>query len=55
MGFSPYSIICGFYGASLGWMGRFKEGTDILEKGFRNACEVNDKLVWGLHKCFTPP
>jgi tetratricopeptide (TPR) repeat protein len=28
-------------------MGRFKEGTDILEKGFRNACEVNDKFLMG--------
>jgi predicted ATPase/class 3 adenylate cyclase len=47
MGFSPYSIICGYCGISLGWMGRFKEGTDALEKGFRNACEVNDKFMMG--------
>ena len=47
MGFSPYSAICTFYGHSLAWMGRFKEGTDVLEKGFRNACEVNDKFVMG--------
>ena len=29
-------------------MGRFKEGIDILEKGFRNACEVNDKFGMGI-------
>jgi tetratricopeptide (TPR) repeat protein len=28
-------------------MGRFKEGTDVLEKGFQNACEVNDKFDMG--------
>jgi tetratricopeptide (TPR) repeat protein len=46
MGANPYSSTCAFYGTSLGWMGRIKEGTDVLEKGFRNACEVNDK--WGM-------
>jgi tetratricopeptide (TPR) repeat protein len=29
-------------------MGRFKEGVDVLEKGFRNACEVNDKFMMGV-------
>jgi tetratricopeptide (TPR) repeat protein len=48
LGYSTYSLICAFCGASLGWMGRIKEGTDVLEKGFRNACEVNDKYVMGL-------
>ena len=43
-GFSPYSNICNFYGASLGYMGRFKEAKSSLEKGLRNACAVNDKL-----------
>ena len=52
MGISPYSLICVFYGASLGWMGRFKEGTDVLEKGFRNACKVNDKFIMGLTQIF---
>ena len=44
---SVYSAICGYYGASLGWMGRIKEGADVLEKGFRNACEINDKFEMG--------
>ncbi len=50
MGFSTYSNICAFYGASLGWMGLFKEGTDVLEKGFRTACEINDRFSMGLTK-----
>ena len=28
--------------------GKGKEGIDILEKGFRNACEVNDKFGMGI-------
>ncbi|MCX5852735.1 MAG: AAA family ATPase [Deltaproteobacteria bacterium] len=47
MGLSFYSAICTWYGGSLGWMGSFKEGTDVLEKGFQNACEVNDKFHMG--------
>jgi class 3 adenylate cyclase/tetratricopeptide (TPR) repeat protein len=50
MGFSTYTFICVYYGTALGWMGRFKEGTDVLEKGFRNACETNDKYHMGLAK-----
>jgi len=46
LGFSVYSVICTYYGSSLGWMGRFKDGADVFEKGFRNACEINDK--WGM-------
>jgi class 3 adenylate cyclase/tetratricopeptide (TPR) repeat protein len=52
MGFSVYSLICMYYGASLGYMGRFKEGIDVLEKGFRNACEVNDKFMMGMTQIF---
>ena len=47
MEISVYSSVCGYYGAALGWMGRFKEGVDVLEKGFRNAFEVNDKFKMG--------
>jgi class 3 adenylate cyclase len=47
MGLSAYSAICAYYGASLGWMGRFKEGADVVEKGFQNACEINDKFEMG--------
>jgi tetratricopeptide (TPR) repeat protein len=52
MGFSGYSFICMYCGLSLGWMGRFKEGEDIFEKGFRNACEVNDKFMMGMTQLF---
>jgi tetratricopeptide (TPR) repeat protein len=47
MGLSVYSAICSYYGCSLGWMGRFREGTSVIEKGFQNACEVNDKFDMG--------
>jgi hypothetical protein len=55
--YSVYSAICSFYGGSFGWMGMFKEGTDILEKGFRNACGINDKFEMGLTQTmhFTVP
>jgi tetratricopeptide (TPR) repeat protein len=46
-GYSPFTIICGYYGMSLGWLGKIKEGTDVLEKGYRNACAVNDKFDMG--------
>jgi tetratricopeptide (TPR) repeat protein len=52
MGYSPYLLICGYCGVSLGYMGRFKEGADIVEKGFRNACEVNDKFIMGMTQEF---
>jgi len=44
---NAYSAISGYYGCSLAWMGRFKEGVNVIEKGFRNACEVNDKFEMG--------
>ena len=47
MGYSPYSLICMYNGGALGYMGRFKDGADVVEKGFRNACEVNDKFMMG--------
>jgi tetratricopeptide (TPR) repeat protein len=47
MGFSLYSAICGWYGTALGWMGRIKEGAGFIEKGFRNACAINDKFEMG--------
>jgi tetratricopeptide (TPR) repeat protein len=48
MGISVYSLICAYCGCALGWMGKFKEATDVSEKGFRNACEVNDKFTMGV-------
>jgi tetratricopeptide (TPR) repeat protein len=52
MGYSPYILICIYYGVSLGYMGRFKEGTEVIEKGYRNACEVNDKFMKGFAQMF---
>ena len=48
MRISVYSSLCAYYGQSLASMGKFKEGADVLDKGFRNACEVNDKFNMGL-------
>ncbi|MBN2178511.1 MAG: AAA family ATPase [Deltaproteobacteria bacterium] len=48
LGYSAYSGICLLCGHQLAWLGRFKEGNDVLEKGFRNACEVNDKFGMGM-------
>jgi tetratricopeptide (TPR) repeat protein len=52
LGINMYSVISVYYGTSLGWMGRFKEGVDVLEKGFQNACEVNDKYVMGFTQLY---
>ena len=52
MGYSPYSFICANYGGALGYMGRFKEATGVLEKGFRNACETDDKFMMGFAQMF---
>jgi tetratricopeptide (TPR) repeat protein len=47
MGICVYSDICNVAGYSLGMLGRFKEGTGVIEKGFRIACEANDKYEMG--------
>ncbi|MGB5216768.1 MAG: hypothetical protein WBN66_00580 [Smithella sp.] len=47
MGYSPYSHLCVNYGGSLGYMGRFKEATSVLEKGLRNACEGMARVLLG--------
>ena len=54
LGYGVYSSICAFCGGALGWTGRFKEGTDFIEKGFRNAFEVNDKFGMGLTQVMFP-
>jgi len=46
MGVGVYTLICNYYGQFVGWSGNVEEGIDIIEKGFRVACEVNDK--WGM-------
>jgi len=52
MDLSMYSTISGFYGAALGWRGQFMEGDCVLDKGFRNACDVNDKFNMGYIRMF---
>ena len=52
VGVNEYTFICAYYGISLGSMGRSKEGIDVLEKGFRNACKVNDKFGMGFTQYF---
>ena len=52
MGFSVYSFICAVYGGALGYMGRFKEGADVSEKGFRSAREANDKFMMGFTQMY---
>jgi tetratricopeptide (TPR) repeat protein len=47
LGYRPYLYLCIYCGMSLAWLGKIKEGTDVLEKGFRNAYEVNDKSFMG--------
>ena len=42
-----YSVLSGYCGMSLGFLGEFTEGKIVLEKGFQNACEINDKYATG--------
>lgn len=51
-GLSSYSMICAYCGGALSSMGRFKEGNNVLEKGFHIACEVNNKMNMGAIQVF---
>jgi tetratricopeptide (TPR) repeat protein len=44
---NPYSFFCGYYGAALGYLGNFDEGTALCEKGLRNAIETGDIINLG--------
>ena len=48
MGGNPYSTLCSFCGYGMGILGEFDEGKTFLEKGLRNATEMNDLMALGL-------
>jgi len=44
---NPYSPLCSYCGWSMGFLGAFDEGKTFLEKGLRNASEINDLIALG--------
>jgi class 3 adenylate cyclase len=44
---NPYSALCGYQGMSLGWLGSFENGEVFLEKGLRNAVQIDDIRTLG--------
>jgi tetratricopeptide (TPR) repeat protein len=46
-GANVYSMISGYCGMSSGFLGEFTEGKIVLEKGLRNAWEINDRFITG--------
>jgi class 3 adenylate cyclase/tetratricopeptide (TPR) repeat protein len=46
-GANVYSVLSGYCGMSLGMMGEFAEGKNILEKALQNAREINDRFLIG--------
>ncbi len=44
---NPYSILCSYCGWSMSNLGAFDEGKTFLEKGLRNASEINDLIALG--------
>ncbi len=47
MGVNPYSLLCSYCGQGMGLLGAFDEGKTFLEKGLRNASEINDLVSLG--------
>jgi len=47
-GVNVYSDLSGSWGLALGHMGNFEEGKALLERGLKNAHELNDKLTMAL-------
>ncbi len=47
LGGNPYSILCSYCGYGMGMLGAFDEGKTFLEKGLRNASEINDLIALG--------
>lgn len=41
-GANPYSLLCGYYGFSMGYVGEFNKGEAFLEKGIFNAAKTKD-------------
>jgi len=46
--YAAYPLLCGWCGIGLGFLGDFKEGREILEKGRRNALKIDDKFGMGM-------
>ncbi|MCX5851289.1 MAG: AAA family ATPase [Deltaproteobacteria bacterium] len=46
-GVNAYAAVCGWYGMSLGWLGKRREAKAVLEKGLKVAFEVNDRYEIG--------
>ncbi|MDH3559223.1 MAG: guanylate cyclase, partial [Deltaproteobacteria bacterium] len=44
---NPYSLLCSYCGWSMSLLGAFDEGKTFLEKGLRNASEINDLIALG--------
>jgi tetratricopeptide (TPR) repeat protein len=54
-GINLYSQLCGYCGLAMGWLGRFKEGRDVLGKGLAIARETNDLFGMGfIEICYFP-
>lgn len=49
---NPYSELCGYCGYSKGWLGNFDQGKIFLEKGLRNASQINDATTLGYIEFF---
>ena len=50
--YAVYSLLSGWCGTGLGFLGDFEEGRAILENGRRNALEIDDKFGMGILACF---
>lgn len=50
--YNPYSILLGYYGMSLGGLGRFAEGERLLEKGLSFARDVNNLISIAMIEMF---
>jgi tetratricopeptide (TPR) repeat protein len=48
MAANPYSMLSSYCGHSMGLLGAFGEGEAFLEKGLRNASEINDSVTLGI-------
>ncbi|MCK4823380.1 hypothetical protein KA005_46940, partial [bacterium] len=41
-GFNAYSVLFAYYGHSMGWLGNFEEGKNLLEKSLKLSLEIDD-------------
>jgi tetratricopeptide (TPR) repeat protein len=47
MGVNPYSLLCSYFGVTMGLLGAFDEGEAFLEKGLGHAIKMNDLMALG--------